>query len=80
MPNVILRGIPSALHGELKEAAVRNRRSVNAEILARLEASIRPKRIEVDALLARVRDREARSHLPVLDEGALRTLKDEGRP
>ncbi|MDP2959530.1 MAG: Arc family DNA-binding protein [Longimicrobiales bacterium] len=80
MPDVILRGIPPALHGEIKEAAVRNRRSVNAEILARLEASIRPKRIDVDALFARVREREARFDLPVLDEVALRTLKDEGRP
>ena len=80
MPNVILRGLPPALHGELKGAAVRNRRSVNAEILARLEGTFRPTRVDVDGLLARVREREDRLRLPALDETTLRVLKGEGRP
>ena len=36
MPNLALRGIPDQLHRELKSVAIRNHRSLNGEILARL--------------------------------------------
>lgn len=79
MPDVLVRGLPEDLHRELKEAAGRNRRSVNAEILARLEASLGPRRIDVDALIARVQERQHRLELPAFDDATLRTLKEEGR-
>lgn len=79
MPDVLVRGLPEDLHHELREAAGRNRRSVNAEILARLEASLGHRRIDVDALVARVRERQGRLKLPELDDATLRTLKEEGR-
>lgn len=79
MPDIALRGLPSDLHRALKEAAERNHRSLNGEILARLEASLRPSGVDVDALLARVARRKSRSTVPDLDPGALRNLEDEGR-
>jgi hypothetical protein len=42
---ITLKNIPPGLHARLKDSAVRNRRSLNSEILARLEADIaRPAR------------------------------------
>jgi len=38
MLNLTLKNIPKNLHARLKESAARNRRSLNSEILTRLEA------------------------------------------
>jgi plasmid stability protein len=38
MPTLTLKNIPADLHARLKASAERNRRSLNSEILARLEA------------------------------------------
>lgn len=38
MPTVTLKNIPDSLHAVLKESAERNRRSLNSEILIRLES------------------------------------------
>ena len=54
MPDVALRGISPVLHQALKRAAERNHRSLNGEILARLEESVRASVVDVDALLAAV--------------------------
>lgn len=37
MPSLTLRNVPAGLHARLKESAARNRRSLNSEILTRLE-------------------------------------------
>ena len=37
MPTLTLKNIPDDLHGRLKASAARNRRSLNSEILIRLE-------------------------------------------
>ena len=38
MPTLTLKNIPDTLHAVLKESAERNRRSLNSEILIRLES------------------------------------------
>ena len=38
MANLTLKNIPDDLHARLKESAERNRRSLNSEILIRLES------------------------------------------
>ena len=40
MPTLTLKNIPDALHARLKASAARNRRSLNSEILVRLEQDI----------------------------------------
>ena len=80
MADVALRGISADVHGALREAAARNHRSLNGEILARLEASVRPVSVDVDGLLARIRERGGRTQLASLDDDAIRTLADAGRP
>ena len=80
MPDVALRGMSPELHRFLKSAAERSHRSLNGEILARLEASVRTSTVDVDALLARIEARKARSSVPDLDANELRALKQGGRP
>ena len=40
MPTLTLKNIPNGLHARLKASAERNRRSLNSEILVRLEQDI----------------------------------------
>jgi hypothetical protein len=80
MPDVALRGLSPGLHQALKEAAEENHRSLNGEILVRLERSFRPFIVDVDALLARVAARRNRLGSLTLTANELRELKDAGRP
>ena len=79
MPDVALRGIPEPLHQALKRAAARNHRSLNGEILSRLERSVRTAPVDVERILERIRQRGERTRLRELDDAALRTLEDTGR-
>lgn len=80
MSDVAVRGLPPELHRALKDAAARNRRSLNGEIVTRLEASFSRTVVDVDAVLARIRERSARAPVAGLDEDELRSLKEAGRP
>ena len=80
MADVALRGIPTELHLALKEAAARSHRSLNGEILARLEASMRPTSTDVDTLLARIQSRSERIDPRCIDDALLRRLREAGRP
>ena len=80
MPDVALRGISPALHQALKTAAERNHRSLNGEILARLETSVQASVVDVGVLLARVEARKGRTGFLALGDRELRGLKEDGRP
>jgi len=80
MPDLALRGMSPELHLTLKRAAEKNHRSLNGEILARLEASLLTSTVDVAALLARIEVRKARSGVLNLGADKLRTLKAAGRP
>lgn len=77
MASLTLRNIPEGLHRQLREAASRNRRSLNGEVIARLEAQLATERrtAEVDRSLRRLRAR-----LPAVDHDQVESLKREGRP
>jgi plasmid stability protein len=56
MSSVTLRDLPPELHKELKESAQRNRRSLNAEILWRLENTGRAiQKVSVEETKDRIR-------------------------
>ena len=80
MPDVVLHGLPDHLHRALKSAARQNRRSLRAEILARLTASFRGGPVTAEALLKRIRLRRESIGLLDLSEGNLREMWDAGRP
>ena len=80
MAQIALRGVPDQLHDEIREAAARNHRSVNGEILARLEESVQHPITDVESLLERIRRRREEIGELDLSEETLRELKNAGRP
>jgi plasmid stability protein len=47
-----IKDMPAELHQRLKENAKTNRRSLNAEVIALLEAAVLPRKVNVDHILA----------------------------
>ena len=78
MATITLKNIPDELHEALKQKASIQRRSLNNEIIACLEASVRSTPIDADAFLSRIRllRNEVAGRLTNKD---LKTLKNEGR-
>lgn len=79
MKNLTLKNIPEPLYRRLKELAARNRRSLNSEVIHRLERSIGAAPIDAEALLARARAVRERAEVPYLTDETLRAARDEGR-
>ena len=77
MPTLTLN-IPDALHARLKAAAARSRRSLNGEILARLERDIEPDAFRADEYVARLSAFTAR--LPRVSHAMMAKHKRRGRP
>jgi antitoxin FitA len=65
--NFTIQGIPAPLYDRLKSAAARNRRSINGEVIARLEGSLGTAPEDADALLARARTVRETAPLPMTD-------------
>jgi plasmid stability protein len=80
MPTITLKNIPDELYARLKESAADHRRSLNSEILVRLEQAILSTRIDPDAFLAKADARRRQLALPPLSERRLKTIKTAGRP
>ena len=53
MATVTVKDLPEKLHRQLKARALRNRRSLNSEIIAVLEAATAPQKVDPDTLLTR---------------------------
>lgn len=80
MPTLTIKGIPEPLYRLLKAAAGENRRSLNAEVIHRLERSVAVPRMSADEVLARIDRLHAGGGIPPVDEELLRHAKEEGRP
>lgn len=46
MPTLTLKNIPAHLHARLKESAEKNRRSLNSEVLTRLERDVAAPKVD----------------------------------
>lgn len=77
MLNLTLKNIPKKLHAQLKESAEKNRRSLNSEILARLESDFSAPVVDVAAHERALRDFVAR--LPRADHSRVSRYKRQGR-
>lgn len=75
--NLTLKNIPETLYHRLEQLATSNRRSLNSEVIHRLERSLGAAPVDADALLARAR--RGRKPAPYLTDEALRMARDEGR-
>lgn len=77
MPTLTLKRIPDDLHARLKESAQKNRRSLNSEVLARLERDFAAPRPE-PAAHARALATFTR-RLPRVEHARVTRYKREGR-
>ncbi|MEX1257911.1 MAG: Arc family DNA-binding protein [Gemmatimonadota bacterium] len=80
MPNLTIKNLGEPLLVQLREAAERNRRSLNSEVIRRLEASVGSAPADAAELLAQARSIRERARLPYLTDEAIRVARDEGRP
>lgn len=79
MASVTIKNIPEPLYSRLKEAAARNRRSMNAEVILRLERSLGSAPVDAEGLLERARAVRESVELPYLTDEALRAAREDGR-
>jgi plasmid stability protein len=77
MLNLTLKNVPPELHARLKASAEANRRSLNREILARLEAQLESPTVDVAAELRALHDFVA--DLPRVDHARVSRYRGVGR-
>jgi plasmid stability protein len=80
MPSLTIKSIPDTLLEQLRQSAIAHRRSLNSEVLVRLERSLGSTQIDPDAFLARVQALHRRVSLPPLTDELLEQARTEGRP
>lgn len=79
MANITIKNVPDPLYERLKEVAARSRRSLNSEIIMRLERSMGAAPADPEALLARARAVRERLQVPYLTDEELLEAREEGR-
>ena len=77
MLTLTLKNIPAELHARLKASAAANRRSLNREILARLESQLEAPPVDVVSEIEALERFVA--GLPRVDHGRVRLYRDVGR-
>ncbi len=81
MPTTLtLKSVPDEIYERLKASATANHRSLNSEIIARLEAQLLPRRTSAAEHLSAIR--AVRSRLPKggFDHADIDRFKRQGRP
>jgi len=82
MATLTLKGIPATLHEGLKHRALRNRRSLNGEVIACLEQVISPTERNASELLDQIRTSRARLNkagIAPLTDSFVEAAKQTGR-
>lgn len=80
MPSLTIKGIPDEVLRRLRASAEEHRRSLNSEVIYRLERSIGSEPIDPDAFIARIRRLQERTKLPPLTDEVLEDALNYGRP
>ena len=77
--NLTIKNIPDALYEALRSAADSSRRSINSEVIVRLETALKP-RPSIEEELARIRKlRDSLPQVPITDR-EINRAKRQGRP
>jgi antitoxin FitA len=80
MATLTIKGMPEALYERLKDSAAANHRSINSEVIARLEQVLGSLRLTRTELLARARAVRERMGSAPLQDDWLTQARREGRP
>ena len=78
MASLTLKDIPRKLHEQLRDRAVRHRRSLSQEALACLERAVTAEQVDPEALLAKAR--RLRARLEPVSQADLDAWRSHGRP
>ena len=77
--NLTIKNIPDALYEALRSAADSSRRSINSEVIVRLETALKS-RPSIEEELARIRKlRDSLPQVPITDR-EINRAKRQGRP
>ncbi len=79
MPTLTIHNVPPDLLTRLRAAAKRNQRSLNTEVVHRLNHSVGMTPTDPVELIEQARRLRARARLPFLDEDGLNAAKGIGR-
>jgi len=79
VPSLTIKQLPQEVYQRLKQSAESSRRSLNSEVIHRLEQAVGVRPADADDLLARARAVRERSPLPYLSDDELRRGRDRGR-
>ena len=79
MSNLTVKNLPEELHEALREAAERNHRSLNSEVIHRLENSLAIRPADPDVLIGQARVLRERARLPYLSTAELEARRRDGR-
>ncbi len=77
--NLTLKGVPDEVYERLKQSATVNHRSLNSEIIARLEAQVLPRRTTAQEHLFAIRSTRDRLAKASFDHTDIDRIKREGR-
>jgi plasmid stability protein len=80
MATITVKNIPDELYDRLREAAKSNRRSINGEIIIRIERSLTPRRTPTEPLLAQIRRLHDSFEGRNLTVEQIEDARKEGRP
>jgi len=80
MATITVKNIPDEVYRRLKAAAESNRRSINGEIISRIEQSLASRRVATDQILARGRRLQESYGERALRIEQLDAARREGRP
>lgn len=79
MSTLTIKRLPEELHEALREAADRNHRSLNSEVIHRLEQSLGRTPMAPEELVERARVLRERVRLPYRTDAQLRAIREDGR-
>ena len=79
MTNLTVKNVPEELYKRLKDSAAQHRRSLNNEVIARLDEAMRSQRVDPEAFLTQLKLFRNRLSLPPLTDDFLRDAKNQGR-
>ena len=80
MTTITVKNIPDELYERLREAAKSNRRSINGEIIHRIQRSLTPQQTAIEPLLARIRRLHDSFEGRTLSVEQIDEARKEGRP
>ncbi|MCP4896039.1 MAG: Arc family DNA-binding protein [bacterium] len=78
--NITVKGIPDEVYRRLKAAATANHRSINSEIISRIEEGLMPRKASARKLLERVRRLHESFDGRTFELSDLDAARREGRP